>query len=163
MPDNMIEAKLDSFQKLQENLTKVGFKIQHSDIPDYLAAAALGKRYYLVFVDADDYDEREGRSIVTKPETNCDKTEGEKLRIRAVMLCEDRNFQIYVSKSTIHHETWLADNVQGATRYIYECCRIKSRSEIATDIVAQNKFKELLEDFKSWQTEQQYSENLGRM
>lgn len=52
----MIEAKLDAFRKQQENITKVGFAIQHTDIPKYLAEAALGKRYYLVLVDADDYD-----------------------------------------------------------------------------------------------------------
>ena len=61
MEDNKIEAKLDVFRKLQDGITSVGFKIQHSDIPDYLAAAALGKRYYLVLMDADYYDENEGK------------------------------------------------------------------------------------------------------
>ncbi|MEE9510286.1 MAG: hypothetical protein V3V81_07310 [Candidatus Bathyarchaeia archaeon] len=61
MTDNMIELKKDSLRQMQTGDIKLGFTIQHNDMPDYLFSDPMGKRYYVVFIDADYYDETEGK------------------------------------------------------------------------------------------------------
>ena len=184
MEDNKIEAKLDVFRKLQDGITSVGFKIQHSDIPDYLAAAALGKRYYLVLMDADYYDESEGNipnnsdsSFVTNSVTEqnlsnstpldnpvskeslpTEKSEGEKVLALSHIRCNDKSFQEYVAELG-WNELTPKDN---ATDYLYNFCDIVSRSELTTDVAAQKLFRELDQKFKDWQIEQRYKDNLNR-
>lgn len=79
-----------------------------------------------------------------------EKTEGEKLRIRAVMLVKDEEFQLFAY--TDHSEA----REDLAISCIYEWCGIKSRSELTTNETAQQLFKELLQKFKEWQYENQY-------
>ena len=103
-----------------------------------------------------------GNSIVTKPEINCDKSEGEKLRTRAIMLCKDENFQLFVSHAISTKELTIDASLMNSIAYLKHWCGIQSRSELTTNINAQNKFKELLEQYKSWQYENLYAENLNR-
>ena len=86
------------------------------------------------------------------------KTEGEKLRTRSVLLCKDEQFQNYAEytlPSGAYEDCGLS--------LVYQRCNIKSRSELATNIDAQNKFKQLLENFNQWKLEQKYSDNLDRV
>lgn len=89
-------------------------------------------------------------------------TEGEKLRIRAVMLCKDSEFHDFVKSQTSLGST---TDPQGYNRhFICRYCQIKSRSELATNIEAQKKFKELDRKYKEWLNpiENQYADNLNR-
>ena len=180
MPDNMIEIKKDALSQRQSGDWKASFTLQAMDMPDYLLTSPMGKRFYVVFVDADDYDEREGikkeyfpdgtdtaRSHgINDPITRFTvakrgETEGEKLRTRAVMLCMDVDFQLFTSTgSTLSLNAFEWEEY--ARTFICNYCHIKSRSEIATNLIALQRFKELLEKYKDWQYENQYSENLSR-
>lgn len=90
-------------------------------------------------------------------------SEGEKLRVRAVMLGKDTLFQGWVSEFTRHPNLWFEGTEQGVKSYIYHVCGIKSRSTLAHNETAQTKFKELLAKFDSWKLESQYAENLNRL
>lgn len=173
MTDNMIEAKLDAFRKLQDGITAVGFKMQHTDIPEHLASAALGKRYYLVLVDADYYDESNGvvlgsSDIPQTPvssilkHTTTEKSEGEKLRIRACCLCGEKEFQKFATMLDYNSARSDEEHESLAKDYIYTICNIKSRSELTTDVAAQERFRELDQKFKDWQWEQRHKDNLDR-
>lgn len=98
------------------------------------------------------------KSVVKESFTG-EPTEGEKLRTRAVMLCKERGFQIFCESLD---KNIIVFNENHAREFLINYCNIKSRSELATNIEAQNKFKELLESYKAWQFEQQYGDNLNR-
>lgn len=89
----------------------------------------------------------------------CDKTEGEKLRIKAVMLCKQQDFQEFILDIFAPQ---LPDRELNARQIIYELCSIKSRSDLTIDIKAQNKFHELLSQYESWKLGRQYNDNLSR-
>jgi len=91
-----------------------------------------------------------------------EKSEGEKLRIRACCLCkEDSDFQFFASQgSKLSLNTY--DWEEYCRTYICNYCNIKSRSELTTDIAAQKLFKELDQKFKGWQYEQRHKDNLDR-
>lgn len=100
------------------------------------------------------------------------KTEGEKLRIKAVILCNERAFEDYcyekyaVTSEAIKfqmnsHNCSVV--VARCINVIYQECNIKSRSELATNLEAQTKFRELLAKFDAWKLENQYSDNLSRI
>lgn len=89
-----------------------------------------------------------------------EQTQGEKLRTRAVLLCKDRDFQIFLES---FDRNIIIFNENAARTFLIDYCNISSRSELTIKIEAQNKFKELLEKYKDWQVEQQYADNLERM
>lgn len=103
------------------------------------------------------------KSIVTKLETNCDKTKGEKLRIRAIMLCKDSQFQDFAAYNTIFSVKAGLEAEEVAKKYILRICRIDSRGELASRVAAQIEFEDMLEKYKDWQAENNYSENLNRI
>jgi len=86
-----------------------------------------------------------------------DKTEGEKLVVQAVLTCKDPSFQRYIGEAYDHDE-------QGAREFILDCCGIKSRSELATNRTAQESFKAIDRDYKSWlnPVDKVYADNLTR-
>lgn len=154
----MIEVKKDSYKQCQNGITRMGFTFAHSDIPEQVKDAELGHRYYVVFVDADMYDESEGKCTQVADSSTSDnlspveKSEGDKIRERACILCGDRDFQ-----------EWLGLYSEESTAsYMRRYCNIKSRSELTTNKEAQAKFKELDRKFKSWKFEQRYADNLER-
>ena len=91
--------------------------------------------------------------------TPLDTIEGERLRVRAVMLCKDDQFIDYVSDHDFRGNSY-SRHEGGAAQYIYDYCNIESRSELTANIDAQNRFKKLDQEFKDWQ---RYGENLDRM
>lgn len=75
--------------------------------------------------------------------------EGDKLRVRAVMLCKEKDFQNFT---------------KGQSRsFILATCNIKSRADLVHDEMAQVKFKELLRQFDAWKLENRYPDEIGRM
>lgn len=101
------------------------------------------------------------------PKNTQEQTEGDKLRVRAVMLCRDDNFVEFCNKHWITPYNLRDKNIDErekiAVWWIYHFCNIESRSELTTNIEAQNKFKELLEKYKTFQLENQYADNLERI
>lgn len=85
------------------------------------------------------------------------KTEGEKLRTRAVLLCKDKLFQEYAAILPEYASEY------AAIMHLKNECDIESRSELAHNIEAQTKFKELLAKYDTWKLENQYKDNLGRI
>lgn len=88
-----------------------------------------------------------------------DSSEGDNLRVRAVMLCKDREFQIFLE--SLDKEI-IVFNESHARKFLLNYCNITSRSSLAINVIAQNLFKNLLERYKDWQFENQYSDNLNR-
>lgn len=91
------------------------------------------------------------------------KTEGEKLRTNAVMLCKDAQFQEFARNCLTHPDGIYGLNEQGARAAIVDYCGITSRSELATNVGAQEKLKELIAKFNDWLFLQQHKENIERM
>ena len=104
------------------------------------------------------------------PTKDVEQTEGEKLRVRAVMLCKEYSFYTYIGTipqyfhSINIHTTpkaeWYEDRCADV---IYDYCKISSRSELAINVDAQNKFREINHKYVAWLYENQYSDNLNRI
>lgn len=88
------------------------------------------------------------------------KTEDERIRTRAVLVCKDQSFWEFLNV-TYHAKV---DRTDGATRFLYNHCNIESRGELAHNKYAQDKFKNLDREFMQWQNpiEKQYADNLNR-
>ena len=153
--DNMLEAKKDSLRQMQGGEIKLGFTIQHADMPDFLYSDPMGKRYYVVFVDADVYDESNG---VVKESLATEKTEGERLLALSHIKYKDIEFQKYVF--SIYNDREEYETIEDC---IYAICRIESRSELVTNKNAQDAFNVLLRNFREWKTSQDYADNLSRI
>ncbi len=101
-------------------------------------------------------------------------SEGEKLRVRAVMLCKDADFTYFCLHVLNPHflkfmpeaqykEIMVEVKEEAVKNSMYYYCNIKSRSEFATNEAAQAKFRELLAKFDSWKLENQYADNINRI
>jgi hypothetical protein len=82
------------------------------------------------------------------------KTEGERIRTQACILCGKQKFWDYMG---------VADN-KSATEALYEQCGIESRKELVSNEEAQAAFKNLNQQYNDWLNplEEQYAENLSR-
>lgn len=142
LPDGAMQLERD----LREVITKLGMPIGGESKP--VAIALLVKSYLIRMIKAD-------------------KTEGEKLRIQAVMLCKDDGFQRFCLDSydyVLMNQHNNEPSFEGACTFvIYRECGIGSRSELATNIEAQNKFKQMLVKYKQWRIERDYKDNLERV
>lgn len=87
--------------------------------------------------------------------------EGIKLRTRAVLLCDDFQFQQYCAQSP-DFERIVNPNPIHAKLFIYHACKIKSRAELATNLDAQSLFVELLSKYETWKSSKIYEDNLNR-
>ena len=148
MTANM-EVKKDGLRQTQDGIWKLTLTIHPNDMPVDLMTAPMGTRYGLAMIQVEEGQE------VNKPE----QTEGDKLRVRAVMLCKDKQFQQYCEDCSPEAEA----TEELAKAHIIDGCGINSRSELATDIQAQGAFKEILADFHSWKLGRQYPDNLDRI
>ncbi len=97
-----------------------------------------------------------------------EKSEGEKLRTRAVMLCKEEMFYEFIKSRARLQNSYIPPkgerqtNEQWCITSVYNHCSISSRSELATDELAQRLFYELDCKYKDWLFEQQHIDNLGR-
>ncbi len=87
-----------------------------------------------------------------------DSSESDKLRVRAVMLAKENDFQQFLKDVYFSAPSEIA-----ARNTMCNICHIESRSELATNEAAQARFAELLVRFHSWKIEQQYPDNIWRM
>jgi class 3 adenylate cyclase len=74
------------------------------------------------------------------------KTEGERLRTRAVLLCKDERFQRWATRD-IAGTQFLEPTEDNARVVLCDMCEIVSRSELALSIPAQAKFRKLLDRY----------------
>ena len=91
-----------------------------------------------------------------------EQIEGNKLRTRAVMLCKDNQFQEY-TKQTCWSVNGVSATEECASEHLKAYCGIESRSELATNIEAQQKFRALDQNYKDWLFIQNHAENLDRL
>jgi hypothetical protein len=82
---------------------------------------------------------------------------GDKMRTKAVLLCQDQLFQEYCHK--VLGATW---SEFGAKLAVYDCCAITSRSELATNADALHRFATMVDHYNTWKTSQLYKDNLER-
>lgn len=87
--------------------------------------------------------------------------EGTRLRTRAVLLCDDFQFQQYCAQSK-EFQPIVNPNPIHAKLFIYYVCKIKSRAELATNSDAQSLFAELLSKYEQWKLSKTYEDNLNR-
>lgn len=102
-------------------------------------------------------------TIDLRPKDQREQTEGERLRTRAVLLCKDESFFTYAMLLNGNGVYSKEDAELWSKKLIYSYCGIGSRSELATNLAAQQRLKELLAKYDAWKLEQQYSDNLGRV
>ena len=101
----------------------------------------------------------EESSTVSKKE----QSEGDRMRVRAHCLCVEATFQKFArSYMSVRYKTTVDCTEFAATRFIYNECNITSRSELTTNEEAQALFKQLDQEYKDWQFEQRYPDNLNR-
>lgn len=134
-----IEVPEEGFQEV---ITKLGMPVGGESKP--VAVALLDK-------------EALNQSDLTPKE----QTEGEKLRTRAVLLCKSGEFPAFVNHSLPSSVGTPSESE--CAWFIRNACGIGSRSVLTTNLEAQAKFKQLLEQFESWKLEQQYKDNLERI
>ena len=150
-----MEVKKHAMQQLQDGHWKLTLTVHPEDMPIDLLQAPMGTAYGLAMVPID-YDNPD----VGKPIT--EKTEGEKIRERACILCKDPTFQNFITKMT-----WEVEDVYKephARSHLLKYCGIESRKELVTNKAAQEKFKELDRKYKDWLNpiEERYKDNFER-
>lgn len=148
-----MEVKKHAMQQLQDGHWKLTLTVHPEDMTVELLQAPMGTPYGLAMVKID-YDNPE--SVVKKSLTT-EKTEGEKLRTRSVMLCKDEGFQEFLSS------VYFADkNEDSAINTMRNICHIHSRAELVNNEDAQRLLKDLIEQFSFWLEEGSFKDNLSR-
>jgi hypothetical protein len=129
-----VELKLYAYRKNRDGLI-VSFVVHPND-EDFLNGVHIGQVYQVQLEP--DFEEEMDEHFLKQEEK---KTEGERLRTRAVLLCKDRRFQEWAYERSGKEFPSTED---GARSMILYECEIDSRSELALSIPGQAKFKILL-------------------
>ena len=144
-----VELKLYAYRKNRDGLI-VSFVVHPND-EDFLNGIHIGQVYQAELqpeTDGPTETIKKGAALLDDLRTG--KTEGERLRTRAVLLCKDRQFQEWLEAGDL----WQPDVREDYSKQIlYQKCGIASRSELATNKAAQEKFLAL---------ERQYREETGQ-
>jgi len=173
-----MEVKKDGLRQTQDGIWKLTVTVHPADMPVNLMLAPMGTRYGLAMVviedeqsannaqsnckeilDSSAVKEKLTTQNAKQPSIN-EKSEGAKLLSRAHCLCGEESFQNYAAIGRGQKEIPCDDT---AKFYIYQVCRIDSRSELTTNPEAQAKFRQLDQKYKDWRFEQRYADNLSRM
>ena len=159
-----MEVKKDGLQQLQSGSWKLTLTVNAEDMSMEIMQAPMGTPYGLAMVPIQ-YDDtppnldhftsyKENSNATTKV---AEKTEGDKLRERACILCKEKDFQTYVNQIGAY-----GYNEAGARLFIYVECEIESRKTLVTCEAAQVLFKNMDRQYKEWLNpiEDQYKDNL---
>tara|TARA_R100000231_G_scaffold13090_2_gene14667 strand:+ start:638 stop:1102 length:465 start_codon:yes stop_codon:yes gene_type:complete len=119
--------------------------IHPNDVPPSLHTDWVGSRYMVAMVKLDDEDQ---------PEISDDQRQAKALVASAGMLCRNEDFRKYLdSQDLLTFEVGNWDDLS-EEKMTANCLRrylqIQSRSELATNSEAREKFKKLQEDFTLW-------------
>lgn len=120
----------------------ITFEVSLDDMPESVKGAKHGDHFLLVLVPMD----REG----VEPEILA-KTRGEALRVKACVLCGDREFQVWAMRECRRlggfAETELPTPAMARALILFRC-NINSRADLATDPAASDRFEVLIEQFE---------------
>tara|TARA_R110002126_G_scaffold196305_1_gene344287 strand:- start:859 stop:1431 length:573 start_codon:yes stop_codon:yes gene_type:complete len=168
-----MEVKKDGLLQKQDGSWKLTLTVNGDDMSIELIQAAMGSPYGLAMVPIQ-YDDtppnldhfesyKENRNVTTKITT--EKSEGDKLRQRACILCGEASFQKYVQEVYVSlDECELGETAENLARcMIVDECNIDSRKELVTNKEAQEKFRELDRAYIEWgkpSVDEQYKHNL---
>jgi hypothetical protein len=160
------EVKKDGMRQMQDGIWKLSLTVLPEDMPMELLQAPMGTPYGLAMVPID-YDNPEPVTsidigIPTDPDTGItvsEKSEGDKIRVRAVMLCKDAEFQKYLFGNV--NPSHPGTNETAAKIHITTQCDISSRSELTENKEAQAKFRELDSQFTEWRQQQDFDNQHG--
>ena len=160
------EVKKDGLRQTQDGIWKLTLTVLPEDMPIELMKAPMGSVYGLAMVpiDYDNPDARENRGT--------GKSEGEKVLALSHIRCKDKEFQAFIEKqsglqnSGIRMKGEYQTAEQWCVTSLRDYCNIKSRSELTTDVAAQEKLRELDRKFKKWWAFKQWEiinqDNLNR-
>lgn len=120
--------------------------IHPNDVPPSLHTDWVGSRYMVAMVKLDDEDQ---------PEISDDQRQAKALVASAGMLCRNEDFRKYLDSQDLlsfsaSPEYWETDEEDITAICLRSYLQIKSRSELATNSEAREKFKKLQEDFTLW-------------
>lgn len=92
------------------------------------------------------------------------KTQGEKIRTTAAILCKNVKFQEYIFELNKNKTVTYEKSEEAAKLYICANCKIYSRSELSTNEHAQKVFKQINRNYLEWTNpiEEKYADNLNR-
>jgi hypothetical protein len=135
-----VELKLYAYRKNRDGLI-VSFVVHPSD-EDFLNGIHIGQVYQASL------EPNGEEAYIPLPDGQLvrAKTEGERLRTRAVLLCKDERFQKWATRDKDGTE-FLEPTEENARVVLCEICEIDSRSELALSIPGQAKFRELLDRY----------------
>jgi hypothetical protein len=133
-----VELKLYAYRKNRDGLI-VSFVVHPND-EDFLNGVHIGQVYQAGL------EPNGEEAYIPMPDGQLvrAKTEGERLRTRAVLLCKDERFQEWVWER-MNYGTKSEENARGC---LLDYCGIDSRSELALSIPAQAKFRDLERQFR---------------
>jgi hypothetical protein len=152
-----VEVKLYAERKNKDGRI-TSFVMHPNETPQELTDAPVGKRFYMSLLDADRFDETEGREVPTmsgEPEREPEQAPARAritLAQRAGMLCDMGTFQRYLYDNHMLEtrdfgEAVAAKHAAIAVRMI---CGVKSRSEIIPGTPAGQAFEELHAKYTVW-------------
>ena len=134
-----------SEESFQDAISKLGMPIGGESKPVAIALLAA--------------DKIPTNKLATNTTPAKEQTEGERLRTRAALLPKELNFTRFL----VWYDPTLELGEENRIDWIRSYCEITSRSELAKNLEAQAKFKELLAKYESWKLENSYKDNLGRV
>ena len=120
--------------------------IHPNDVPPSLHTDWVGSRYMVAMVKLDDEDQ---------PEISDDQRQAKALVASAGMLCRNEDFRKYLDSQDLlsfaaSPDHWETDEEEITAICLRGYLQIESRSELATNSEAWEKFKKLQEDFTLW-------------
>lgn len=153
------EAKKDRLYQTQDGLWKLTLTVQQCDMPNWLLRAPMGQRIGAAALHEIGDDEKPVTDAELKAE--CDrfnaaqnkpeKTEGERAVIRAAILCSDIEFQAWSRKEFEAAQGAPVSGMWGPSTtatWLRSRLGVSSRSEIATDSAALDKFLKMETSFR---------------
>jgi hypothetical protein len=176
-----IEIKKHAYRQTQDGIV-ISFVMHPNDVPDRLAVAPLGTRYYAALVDADEYEASGAEPVnpaadsaasAAQTERKCSEdrvnpnlpphepqqdsgSAGVKRRPaqQAGWLCKEPSFQRYLFEMHGCPER----TPEAAAEFVRTWCSVISRAEIVPGTHEARLWRELYEGFLAWQ---RYPEIVG--
>src|SRR3990167_1866168 len=163
-----IEVKKHAYRQTQDGIV-ISFVMHPNEVPDTLATAPLGTRYMAALVEigddeqpisrddkksgagataplreADDSAEIGGGASASRPKQSWREMTAAQ---QAGILCKDIVFRRYLYEQ----HSYPANDPDSAAVAVREICGVISRTQIATNVDAMNRWHELVTDYRVWQ------------
>jgi len=183
-----MEVKKDGLRQTQDGIWKLTVTVMPEDMPVELMKAPMGSAYGLAMVPID-YDnpvtqndnviskseppinEKSTGHKLTEVENHTDnhtavtqeKPKGERMRITACAMCNDVQFYKYICFLEVATFEQVNNcGIESSRAFILQYCKIKARTELRTNLEAQELFLQLAKQFSDWKFMQGHESNLSR-